>query len=162
MIILMWFLSAIPVNSGASHTNSFAHVDSAQNSVIGAVSTAISPVFKFTGFDDWHASQALVNGFVAKEVVIGTFSQSYANSPATASRSLSQNFEQTFSSSSDGHPQAAAAAFMVFLLAYTPCVATLVELRRQFGRKLAVESVGIGLVVAYVLAVVVFQIGRLL
>jgi ferrous iron transport protein B len=51
---------------------------------------------------------------------------------------------------------------MVFVLAYTPCLATVAEMKRQFGGKTAMQSVAMGLVVAYVLAIVIFQIGRLL
>ena len=38
---------------------------------------AAAPVFAPAGFDDWHASAALITGFVAKEVVVGSMSQSY-------------------------------------------------------------------------------------
>ena len=37
---------------------------------------AAAPVFAPAGFDDWHASAALITGFVAKEVVVGSMSQS--------------------------------------------------------------------------------------
>ena len=56
---------------------------------------------------------------------------------------------------------AAAVAFLLFVLAYTPCLATVAELRRQFGGKVAAATVGIGLIVAYMLAVIAFQTLRL-
>jgi ferrous iron transport protein B len=52
-------------------------------------------------------------------------------------------------------------AFLVFLLAYTPCVATLAALRREVGGRWMVASIGISVTTAWVLAVAVFQVGRL-
>ena len=68
---------------------------------------------------------------------------------------------QDFDESSGGHGRAAAVAFLLFVLAYTPCLATVAELRRQFGGKVAAATVGIGLIVAYMLAVIAFQTLRL-
>lgn len=169
MLIVVWVLSAIPISAGAAGTNSFGHVDKVENSVFGAASSAIAPVFKPAGFDDWHASAALVTGFVAKEVVVGSLSQSYAindsgdqSEQAQGQGSLGQAVHKSFEKSSDGHPNAAAAAFMIFILAYTPCLATVAEMKRQYGMKTALQSVATGLIVAYILAIIVFQVGRLL
>ncbi|WEV67472.1 ferrous iron transport protein B [Bifidobacterium sp. ESL0769] len=169
MLIIVWVLSAIPISAGAAGTNSFGHVDKVENSVFGAVSTSIAPVFKPAGFDDWHASAALVTGFVAKEVVVGSLSQSYAindsgnqSEQAEGQGSLGQAVHKSFEKSSYGHPNAAAAAFMIFILAYTPCLATVAEMKRQYGMKTALQSVATGLIVAYILAIIVFQVGRLL
>lgn len=169
MLIVVWVLSAILVSAGAAGSNSFGHIDEVNNSVFGAASSAIAPVFKPAGFDDWHASAALMTGFVAKEVVVGSLSQSYElNDSGDQSErdqgqgSLGQAVHKSFEKSSDGHPSAAAAAFMIFILAYTPCLATIAEMRRQYGTKTALQSVGMGLLIAYVLAIVVFQVGRLL
>ncbi|MDF7665974.1 ferrous iron transport protein B [Bifidobacterium sp. ESL0745] len=169
MLIIVWVLSAIPISAGAAGTNSFGHVDKVENSVFGAASSAIAPVFEPAGFNDWHASAALVTGFVAKEVVVGSLSQSYAindsgnqSEQAEGQGSLGQAVHKSFEKSSHGHPNAAAAAFMIFILAYTPCLATVAEMKRQYGMKTALQSVATGLIVAYILAIIVFQVGRLL
>lgn len=132
------------------------------------VADAAAPVFAPAGFDDWHASAALITGFVAKEVVVGSMSQSYHTDGAddTASQqagegTLGQKLRASFEQSSHGHGKAAAIAFLLFTLAYTPCLATVAELRRQYGTKVAAQSVCLSLVVAYVLAVVAFQLLRL-
>jgi ferrous iron transport protein B len=49
---------------------------------------------------------------------------------------------------------------MVFLLAYTPCVATLSAQRRELGMRWTAFGVGLQLVVAWTLAVLVFQVWR--
>ena len=51
---------------------------------------------------------------------------------------------------------------MVFLMAYTPCVATLAAQWREIGPRWTVFGVGLQLATAWLLAVAVFQIGRLL
>ncbi len=53
-------------------------------------------------------------------------------------------------------------AFLTFVLAYTPCVATLAALNREVGRRWMLTSVGISLSSAWLLAVLVFQVGRLI
>ena len=79
--VALWFLLAIPARGAES---SFAAVP-VGDSVFGAVSDAIAPVFAPLGFGRWQASGALITGFVAKEVVIATMAQIYrVDLPAAA------------------------------------------------------------------------------
>lgn len=165
MIMALWLLQGIPMTAGAG---GFAHVDDVHDSAYGVLADAVAPVFAPAGFDDWHASAALITGFVAKEVVIGSMSQSYhADEPDAAAAqqgtegTLGQKLRASFDRSSHGHGRAAAIAFLLFTLAYTPCLATVAEMRRQFGTKVAAQSVMLSLVVAYVIAVIAFQALRL-
>lgn len=165
MIMALWLLQGIPMTANAG---GFAHVDDVHDSAYGVLADTISPVFAPAGFDDWHASAALVTGFVAKEVVIGSMSQSYhadesddANVQRNGEGMLGQKMRDSFDRSSHGHGKAAAIAFLLFTLAYTPCLATVAEMRRQFGTKIAARSVCLSLLTAYALAVVTFQVLRL-
>ena len=74
---------------------------------------------------------------------------------------LGARLRESFDASSGGHGRAAAAAFLLFVLAYTPCLATVAELKRQYGFRTMLQTVGLSLTVAYVLAVVAFQLLRL-
>ncbi|MBN9327500.1 MAG: ferrous iron transporter B, partial [Cellulomonas sp.] len=176
----VWVLMAIPATSGYS----VAQVPVA-DSVYGRVAAGIAPVFGPAGFADWHASSALMTGFVAKEVVVGSMAQTYAvQGPtggaasttassgtsssgasssgvpsATSGGSLGTQLRATFDRTSGGAPQSAAFAFMVFVLAYTPCLATVAEQRRLFGSRWTAVSVGSSLVIAWLLAVAAFQLG---
>lgn len=165
-ITALWLLQGIPVVAG---TGGFTHVDDVHESAYGMLADAAAPVFAPAGFDDWHASAALITGFVAKEVVVGSMSQSYHADGAddTASQqagegTLGQKLRASFDQSSYGHGRAAAIAFLLFTLAYTPCLATVAEMRRQFGTKIAARSVPLSLAVAYVIAVIAFQSLRLM
>lgn len=63
-----------------------------------------------------------------------------------------------FEEASGGHPLAAVWAYMLFLLAYTPCVATIAAQRREIGWRWTLFGFGVQLVTAWVLAVGAFQI----
>lgn len=166
MITALWLLQGIPVTANAG---GFAHVDDVHDSAYGVLADAVAPVFAPAGFDDWHASAALITGFVAKEVVVGSMSQSYhADEPDDAASqqagegTLGQKLRASFDQSSHGHGKAADIAFLLFTLAYTPCLATVAEMRRQFGTKVAARSVLLSLAVAYVIAIIAFQTLRLI
>ena len=166
MITALWLLQGIPVTANAG---GFAHVDDVHDSAYGVLADAVAPVFVPAGFDDWHASAALITGFVAKEVVVGSMSQSYhadepddATSQQAGEGTLGQKLRASFDQSSHGHGKAAAIAFLLFTLAYTPCLATVAEMRRQFGTKVAARSVLLSLAVAYVIAIIAFQTLRLI
>ena len=71
--VILWFLMAIPVGAEAG---SFADTDVDQ-SLFATVAGAVSPALEPLGFGTWESSGALITGFVAKEVVISTMSQTY-------------------------------------------------------------------------------------
>ena len=135
-----------------------------QDSAYGVAAQSVAPVFEPAGFGQWQTASALVVGFVAKEAVISSWAQTYAvadpeegGDPAALQEAIRGAFEE----SSDGHPLPAVWAFLVFLLAYTPCVATLAAQRREVGLRWTLFGVGVQLVVAWTMAVAVFQLGRL-
>lgn len=155
-VIAVWLFQQIPVTGG-----SFGDVEVA-DSAYGAAAQAIAPVFEPAGFGQWQTVSALVVGFVAKEAVISSWAQTYAVAEPDGSNigQLGDHITQAFAQSSGGHTLPAVAAFMVFLLAYTPCVATLAAQRREIGLKWTIFGVVVQLVTAWVAAVAVFQIGK--
>lgn len=157
-VIAVWALMAIPFSSGYS----FGEVP-VESSAYGSLSKAISPIFAPAGFGDWHTTGALVTGFVAKEVVISSWAQNYAvdaGSDETQRESLGKLLMRDFEKSSGGATFPAIWAFLVFLTAYTPCVATIGAQKKEFGTKWALIGVGLQLAIAWILAVAIFQIGR--
>ncbi len=157
-VAVVWLLQAIPVGPVAA---SFGEVP-VEDSAYATVARAVSPVFDPAGFGAWEATSALVVGFVAKEAVISSWSQTYATEePESPDRpgDLGSLVAADFERSSGGHPSAAVWAFLVFLLAYTPCVATVAAQRREVGLRWTLFGVGMQFAVAWVVAVAVFQIG---
>ncbi len=159
-LTVVWVALAVPVVGGHAVGDVLV-----ADSLYGRAAEAVAPVLAPAGFGDWHASAALVTGFVAKEVAVGALAQAYAvdepDDPAAAG-DLGDRLRATFEESSGGHAAAAAAAFMVFVLAYTPCLATVAEQWRLFGARWTLGCVGAQLAVAWLLAVAVFRVGALL
>jgi len=155
-VVVVWALSSAPApGSGGS----FGAVP-VQDSVYAAAAGAVAPVFAPAGFDSWETTSALMVGFVAKEAVVSSWAQTFALSERPDDPgSLGEALRTSFDESSGGHPLPAVLAFLVFLLAYTPCVATLAAQRHEVGLRWTLVGVGIQLVVAWSLAVAVFQIG---
>jgi ferrous iron transport protein B len=158
VVALVWLLTAIPLGGGRFPADPSA-------SLYAGVSHAVAPAFAPAGFGDGPAASALITGFVAKEAAVSTLAQTYhAEQPAHPGRpgDLGARLRAGFAHSSGGHPQAAALAFLVFALAYTPCVATVAAQRAEIGLRWTLLGVAGQLAMAWTLATLVFQIGRLL
>jgi ferrous iron transport protein B len=158
-VTVVWLLSAIPARPGAGGFGEVA----VQDSAYGRLAVGLSPMFAPAGFGDWHATGALTVGFVAKEAVVSSWAQTYATArPADPNRPgvLGDWLRADFEKSSGGHVTPAVLAFLVFLLGYTPCVATLAAQRREIGLRWTAIGVGMQFTLAWTLAVVVFQVGR--
>ena len=156
-VIAVWILQSIPATPDAS----FGNVP-VQDSVYATASSAVAPIFTPAGFGEWETTSALIVGFIAKEAVISSWSQTYAVEDPTQTdnvtdlgAAISAEFEQ----SSGGHTSAAVWAFLVFLLAYTPCVATLATQKREIGLRWTLFGIGMQFAVAWCVAVCIFQIG---
>ena len=152
-VAVVWALGVIPAPGVAGSVGDIP----IQDSVYAWISKSLAVLFDPAGFAEWHAVGALIVGFIAKEAVISSWAQTY---PPGAD--LSHSVYTDFFVSSGGHPQAAAAAFLVFLLAYTPCLATLATQKRQIGTRWTAAGVGMQFAMAWILAVLVFQIGSML
>ncbi|MEJ6013631.1 ferrous iron transport protein B [Corynebacterium sp. H127] len=160
-VIIVWLMMAIPVRGG--HT--LGEDVPPQDSAYGVVSEVVAPVFQPAGFGSWSLTGPLITGFVAKEAVISTWSQVYSVEDVTdaapaeqAESELSQQIRADFEQSSGGHPLAAVWAFMIFMLAYTPCVATIAAQRREIGTKWTLFGFAVQLFGSWALAVLAFQI----
>ena len=164
-VTVVFLLQSTPMVSGYSFADENLQP---QDSVYGKVSDGIAPIFAPAGFDSWSIAGTLITGFVAKEAVISSWAQTYALDDPTEEDSeqqgtspLAQAIKQDFNNASGGHTHAAVWAFMVFLLAYTPCVATLAAQRREIGLKWTLIGIAIQLFTAWALAVVIFQVLKL-
>jgi ferrous iron transport protein B len=156
-VAVVWFLQAIPAAPGYT----FGEVP-VQDSLYARTAQAVAPVFVPAGFGTWETTSALIVGFVAKEAVISSWAQTYsAEEPGTSEEpgTLGEYVRADFVESSGGHTTAAVWAFLIFLLAYTPCVATLAAQKREIGMRWTVFGIAMQLSVAWVVAVAVFQIG---
>ena len=161
-VVAVWALMSVPVVPG----HAFGSEElPPRDSAYGAVSEAVSPVFAPAGFGSWSLTGTLLTGFVAKEAVISTWAQTYAVEDVTDADTeeqrtspLADNIRADFDRTSGGHGLAAVWAFMIFLLAYTPCVATVAAQKREIGLKWTLFGLATQLFGAWLLAVAVFQV----
>ena len=63
---------------------------------------------------------------------------------------------------SDGHPRLAGLALLVFVLGYAPCAATMTAQVREIGVRWTLTGLAVGFSLAWVVAVLVFQVGRVI
>ncbi|WP_025730980.1 ferrous iron transport protein B [Heyndrickxia ginsengihumi] len=122
-------------------------------SFMAVICSYIAPIFTPLGFGTWQAAAALITGFLAKEVVVSTMNVLYF---VPDSSSLETVISHTFTPIS-------AYSFMVFILLYIPCLSTVAIIQKETGsKKITIFSIIYALMIAYILSVLVYQIGRLL
>ncbi len=125
-----------------------------QHRYLGQVGQVIEPVFAPLGFD-FNASIALLTGFVAKEVIVATFGVLNAQG-----REVTEDDSGLRQAISQSMTPVAAIAFMVFVLLYMPCFATLAILYRETASwRWTLFSVVMSLAVAYLSAFSIVLIG---
>ncbi len=141
-VVVIWVLASMPWGVEYASRASF----------IGQIGGVIAPVFEPCGFGDWQSAVALLFGFAAKEVVVGTFGTLYGVSDAGLGEVISSHFTPL-----------SAAAFVVMVLLYVPCMAVVAAIRRETNSwKWPLFVVVYTCVVAWVCAVIVYQGGLLL
>ncbi|SDZ51975.1 ferrous iron transport protein B [Evansella caseinilytica] len=118
-------------------------------SFLAKIGGVFAPLLEPLGFGTWQAGAALLTGFLAKEVVVATMAIIYAVPEASMQTVLSDAFTPV-----------AAYSFMVFILLYIPCLATVAVIRKESGsKKMTLLSMGYALVIAYILSLIVYQVG---
>jgi len=130
-----------------------------RNSVAGRIGTFMERVTKFAGFD-WRINIALLGGFAAKEVVVSTLGTAYSlgEADAEAAKSLSE----TLAKSPNWSPLVAL-SLIIFTMFYAPCFVAVVCIIREAGSwKWGLFSMVFNTLLAFTLAVIVFQLGSLM
>jgi len=130
-----------------------------RNSTAGRIGTALESVTKLAGFD-WRTNIALVGGFAAKEIVVSTLGTAYSLGEVDPEEtgSLSERL-----ANAPGWSPLMAMSLIVFTIFYAPCFVTVVCIVRESGSwKWGAFSMAFNTVLAFTLAVLVFQIGSLI
>ena len=153
----------------------FGEVEDSDQSILGHIGSAVSPIFAPLGFDDWRPTVATVMGLVAKEEVVNVFGVTYGTDTdemdtatlidegdSDAIAAGLTPIAQGFDASSGGHGQLAAFAFMIFNLLCAPCFAAMGAIKREMNNgKWTLFAIGYQCVFAYAVALIVYQLGLL-
>lgn len=141
------FIASLVIWLLQSFDYKFNMVSDSSQSMLAAIGTFIAPIFKPLGFGTWQSSTALLTGLSAKEAVISTFRVL-----------LGSNMALT-----DLFTPLAAYSFLCFTLLYMPCIAALAVTKREMGSiKSALLTVGYQTGVAWIVAFLVYNVGRLI
>lgn len=146
--IIIWFLGYYP-NHNAYETVA----EQQENSYIGQIGKAIEPVIEPLGFD-WKLGIGLISGVGAKELVVSTLGVLYTNEEDIESVNLSDRIPIT---------PIVALGYMLFVLIYFPCIATIVAIKQESGSwKWALFAAFYTTTLAWIVAFAVNQIGKFL
>jgi ferrous iron transport protein B len=115
-------------------------------------------VSRYAGFD-WRTNIGLIGGFAAKEVVVSTLGTAYSLGDVDPedSSSLARRLAD-----SPGWRPLTAISLILFVMFYAPCVVSVVCISRETGSwKWGAFSVAFNTILAFGLAVAVYQVGSL-
>lgn len=140
-----------------------------EHSYIGKIGMLMEPAMAPLGFD-WRMSVSVITGLAAKEIAVSTIGILFhadKNAPDSSRSLITRIKEQRYlSGPMAGKPifdPATALGYMVFMLLYVPCVATLATMKRESGSwKWPVFSALFSITVAWSAAFAIHQIGLLI
>ena len=137
MSVVIWFLSSF---------NFAGFTENMNESFLAGFGKILTPIFAPLGFKDWRISVALLSGLGAKEIVVNTMIVLFGN--------LHQVLPTVFT----GVP---AYSFLIFSALYTPCIASLATMRKEYGNKMMMISLSYQFLLAWVVAFIFNTIANL-
>ena len=152
--IVLWFLQGFSWIDG-----SFTMLEAEQlnDSILAKIGNVIAPIFAPLGFGNWKMAVATVTGLIAKENVVATFGILFGyGEVAEDGAEIWQVLSQTIT-------PVAAYGFLVFNLLCAPCFAAMGAIKREMNNaKWFWFAIGYQTVLAYVVALCIYQIGTLI
>lgn len=157
--VLVWALNYFPLNRDTAPVADTSAIDTSRDSYLEMAGKTINPVMEPIGFH-WRASVAALAGVPAKEIVVSTLGVLYTDDEAVSDARLGARLEQP--DPATGKPdftQPSALAFLVFILLYCPCFATIVAICRETGSpRYGLFSIIYNTAVAWIVAFAVYRI----
>jgi ferrous iron transport protein B len=138
-VVVIWLLASLPWGVGYGSEESY----------LGQFGILIAPIFEPLGFGHWSFAVALVFGIAAKEIIISTLGTLHGVSAEGLSEVLPSLITPL-----------GAFSFLVFILLYIPCLATVAMIKKESGswRFTILHSISV-IIIAWLSAFAVFQIG---
>ncbi len=160
--IIIWALGYFPRNTELPEEQRI------EQSYIGKIGRGIEPLVSPLGFD-WKMGVSLITGAAAKEIVVSTMGVLYHAGSDVDENSATLHDklkEQTYSSGErigqKVFTPTVAYAFMLFVLLYFPCIATITAIGKEAGWKWAIFEVFYTTAVAWIVSFAFFHIASLL
>ena len=149
--VIMWIISNFGVTG---------FVEDMSDSFAANIGRILVPIFKPVGLGYWQMVVALISGIAAKEIVVASCGVLYGIGNINSAQGMG---EMVAVLAATGFGAANAYALMTFCLLYVPCAATIATIKKETeSRKYTLCAVGFQLVVAWIMAFIVYHIGLLL
>ena len=167
--IIVWALNYFPRHNDEADTatpttmiTDSSTINPDQDSYLEMMGKAINPAMEPIGFH-WRATVAAIAGIPAKEIVVSTLGVLYTDNEAAPEERLNQRLKAD--DPLTGKPDftsAAAISFLIFILLYCPCIATVTAIARESGSwKWGIFSVFYNTIVAWIVAFGAYHIALL-
>jgi ferrous iron transport protein B len=162
--IIVWALGYFP------HDDSLSHEQQQEQSYIGRMGKAVEPVFTPQGFN-WKLDVSLIAGVGAKEIVASTIGVLYTGDDILEEDDdddddddLDEHYTHLRQLMlQDGITPLTAYAYLIFVLLYFPCIATIAAIKNETGSwRWAIFAAVYTTVVAWVVSAAVYQIGSII
>ena len=155
--IVLWFLQGYGFENGALQA-----VEDNNASLLASIGSAISWIFApigWVGDMAWKATVATVTGLIAKEEVVNTFGVLYQYA---GEADLMEDASGIYAAVGADFGAMAAYSFMIFNLLCAPCFAAMGAIKREMNNaKWTAAAIGYMCGFAYVVSLIVFQLGGL-
>lgn len=158
--IIVWALGYFP------HNDSLTPQEQKEQSYIGMIGKTIEPVFKPQGFN-WKLDVGIISGIGAKEIVASTMGVLYSGDESFAEDEEVVEGNSKYSMlrqkmEADGITPLTASAFLIFILLYFPCLASIVAIKNESGSwRWACFAAAYTTLMAWITSALVYQIGIL-
>ena len=158
--IIVWALGYFP------HNESLPREQQQEQSYIGRMGKAIEPIFTPQGFN-WKLDVSLLAGVGAKEIVASTIGVLYSGDDSFADDEEFSDDNEKYTHLrqmmlQEGITPHAAYAYLIFILLYFPCIATIAAIKNETGSwRWATFAALYTTAVAWIMSAVVYQIGGL-
>ena len=159
--IIVWALGYFP------HNDELDKQQQQEQSIIGRMGKAIEPAFRLQGFD-WKLDVSLLAGVGAKEIVASTMGVLYADDDSFGDDNSYSNDTEKYTRLrkqmiNDGISPISAYAYLIFVLLYFPCIATVAAIRNESGSwRWALFAAFYTTGLAWVVSAAVYQVGSLI
>ena len=158
--VIVWAMEYFP------HDESLTVQQQQEQSIIGRIGKTIEPVFKPQGFN-WKMDVSLIAGVGAKEIVASTMGVLYSGDNSFADDDSFSDDSEKYTHLrqqmlQDGITPLAAYCYLLFILLYFPCIATIVAIKNETSSwRWALFAAGYTTCLAWIVSAVVYQVGCL-
>lgn len=145
---LIWFLSNFNFSLQMVET---------PDSILASIGRVIAPIFAPLGWGHWEAAVGSFAGLVAKENLVSVMAILYGFAE------VAENGDEMWSVFAQNFTMISAYSFLVFNLLCAPCFAAIGAIRREMGSgKWTWIAIGYQCLFAYIVSLIIYQIGNLL